>query len=268
MKLIISFIFFTLSFQSAYAKSAKLADSLSLEDQKIYSATSAMCDRTPTTEYIEKAQFWATSFQESSLMSFPFTKKSPLKMSSRLDQFTSSLGFHLALTKCFGDDVDQKALFVYSLIALDVSGKFLMWTLDITFFKALYAGMVNTQASAALAIKSSTFKNFLLGFRATINKPIFFQKMTSTHIGIYSGLANLGITIATIYDDHRMQKKITTDNSPEKIKKLEKEIATYVEKMNSTKDPAEVPEYQKYIRQNQEQIEQLRQSESKKPSKG
>ena len=118
-----------MTFSLAHATSVvHEVEGLSEDDRMIYYSVVSMCERSSISrEYAEKSALWASAVNNASLLGSAIKQRNPLKTSERFQTLTSSMGFHLALNRCYGSNEDQKLLFFYTILSLDISGKFVGW---------------------------------------------------------------------------------------------------------------------------------------------
>lgn len=154
---------------------------LSEESQKIFSHVSAMCSRNSQRAILERSEIWFSAYTQSSFFASAINLTSPLKTSPYFNQLTSSIGFHLALTRCFGHDEEAKYLFFASLLALDISGKMITWAVDISLLRALYIGI---RAGGNLTTKGINYQLIRNAITFAWNNPVISKLQNSSIISV------------------------------------------------------------------------------------
>ncbi len=244
-----------LTLQSAHASLNSDIKNLPADDLKIFRSTLSMCEATTNRAYVEQSNLWIASFFDSGSLVSITRLHSPLEMSSELQSMIGSMGFHLALTKCYGDNQLDKNLFFSSLLLLDISGKLAVWSSDIRLLvplaKAAFWGLWGIRSTGFLpkaiwthfrAIEKTAANKTTLGF-------ITSHRILYTVTPIY-----IADKLYLAWTEGKEVNKSPTGEPSPKVQKIKSEIANYQVLLNESTDPKEIQLLQKFIKQDSDQL--------------
>ncbi|MBJ00233.1 MAG: hypothetical protein CME67_03295 [Halobacteriovoraceae bacterium] len=145
-------------------------DLLAKFDQEIFVKTLKMCEGDLAESSSKKSTVWLDSAYEASIFVNLIEGELPeFKVSSSFQAMIDSQGYYLALDKCYGDSKFDKDLFFFTLLSLDISGKFSSYAAELGLVKLVY-GAVKRAASRAGTLKGSFFKNLKKGWQKSRNQ--------------------------------------------------------------------------------------------------
>ena len=222
-----------------------------------------MCEGT-SRQYAEKSSIWFQSFINSGAIDTIVKKKyspknSPLNVSPKFTELTSSAGFYNAMNECFGNDDKMKTLFFTSLLALDISGKFSAWVVDISLLRPLYWGVRGAAASAELTTMQAGKRYFW--FR------IFFsyasRQMAFKGVSVYKLLTPILLSATageafSYYHEMKDRLNVLSGKTPEKIAELKNEIQYFKLLISQSKDQQEIADLELFIEQDLKTINRIK----------
>ena len=240
--MILKSLFFMLALficSAAFAIDDSQYEALPNNDRVIFKNVSIMCKGNSSEAWLKKSTYFSESLLESSLFLDVFQGKLPkLKVSSAFETMISSQGFHLALQECFGNRKIDKDLFFFSLLSLDISGKFVTWAGDITFLKAIFGAVKGAALSYGSPSQASLFARFKEYWHLSRGKSYSILGRSTDELVVAGTLqvtTTLGAILTNTYTKYSSTKntlnKFIGDEDQE-LKELEEELENYEGKLD------------------------------------
>lgn len=234
----------------------KQVEQLNQEDRLTYYSVASMCEREESRSFAEKSSLWVNAFTDASLVSNLAHRTSPLNFSHKLEAMTSSPGFFLALERCYGNDDQQKSLFFFTLLSLDVSGKFSSWITEVTLLKAVYFGLRGVYA-AGFAVMPQRWMWFRFIFGTIMSRKLFW-KVSPTHLLLSAFTVDTASDLYLTFRKARDEQNLMSGQTREKIELLQEENQHFQTQMAISRDAKEIQLYKVFISQNQREIDEIR----------